>query len=655
MNKFLSALGAGVVDVPVRPLLYTAGAAATAASIYYHVKRGDGKKTSSSDPEVTTEDPVCDQATEPALLQPTVVPQDQLTDAVTEAEEKIQKLVVSNTQLQERVRELEELLCEARRDDMKSKASLTEAVEKQQKAEETLTQLQVEKADLTTQVETQRGKMQDVEKMLSETHRMFDDLMNEYQMKNDEMKKRLIDTEEILKSSMTEAEETLTRLQVEKADLTTQVETLQETVQYLGNLLNETHRCSDDLMNEYQMKNDETEKRLIDAEEILKASLTEVEKKHQKAEETITQLQVEKADLKDHVKTLQGRVQDMGNLLTETDRECDMLMNECECEREAYSNLKSEYEEMKETLMNKEEILKASLTEVEEKHQKAEESITQLQVEKADLTTQVETLQETVQDLETLLSETHIWAAALMNEYQMKNDEMKKRLIDTEEILKASLTEAVEKHQKAEESITQLQVEKADLTTQVETLQETVQDMENLLSETHRMFDDLMNASLTEVMEKHQKAEETLTQLQVEKADLTTQVETLQETVQYLGNLLTETHGCSDDLMNECECEREAYSNLKSEYEEMKETLMNKEEILKASLTEAVEKHQKAEETLTQLQVEKADLTTQVERLRETVQDLGNLFTEAQMECDELRDIFSQKHGVTFRSQEASV
>ncbi|XP_053533752.1 myosin heavy chain, muscle isoform X3 [Ictalurus punctatus] len=577
MNKFLSALGAGVVDVPLRPLLYTAGAAATAAGIYYHVKRGDGKKTSSSDPEVTTEDPVCDRATEPALLQLTEVPQDQLMDTVTEAEEKTQKLLVSNTQLQERVRELEELLCEARRDDMKSKASLTEAVEKHQKAEETITQLQMEKADLTNQVETQRGKMQDVEKLLSETHRMFDDLMNEYQMKNDEMKKRLIDAEEILKFSMTEAEESITQLQMEKADLTNQVETLQETVQYLGNLLNETHRCSDD------------------------------------------------------------------------------LMNECECEREAYSNLKSEYEEMKETLINKEEILKASLTEAEEKHQKAEETITLLQVEKADLTTQVETLQETVQDLETLLSETHIWAAALMNEYQMKNDEMKKRLIDAEEILKASLTEAVEKHHKAEETITQLQMEKADLTNQVETLQETVQDMENLLSETHRMFDDLMNASLTEAVEKHQKAEESITQLQMEKADLTNQVETLQETVQYLGNLLNETHGCSDDLMNECECEREAYSNLKSEYEEMKETLINKEEILKASLTEAEEKHQKAEETITQLQVEKADLTTQVERLRETVQYLGNLFTEAQMECDELRDIFSQKHGVTFRSQEASV
>ncbi|XP_053491414.1 conserved oligomeric Golgi complex subunit 4-like isoform X2 [Ictalurus furcatus] len=77
MNTFLSELGAGVVDGPLRPLLYTARAAATAAGIYYHVKRGDGNET--SDPEVTTEDPVCDRATEPALLQPTEVPQDQLT------------------------------------------------------------------------------------------------------------------------------------------------------------------------------------------------------------------------------------------------------------------------------------------------------------------------------------------------------------------------------------------------------------------------------------------------------------------------------------------------------------------------------------------------------------------------------------------------
>ncbi|KAF4082739.1 hypothetical protein AMELA_G00154980 [Ameiurus melas] len=245
MIKFFTALGAGVVDVPLRPLLYTAGAAATTAGIYYYVKQGDGK-TTTSDPEVTTEDPVCDRPTEPALLKPTEVPQDQLTDAVTEAEEKIQKLVGSNTQLQESVRELEELLWEARRDDMKSKALQAEAEEKHQKAEETITQLEVEKSDLTKQVETLQETVQNLGNLLSETHRECDTLlMNEcerdqeahsiLQAENKKMKKTLMDKEELLKVFLIEAEEkhqkaleTIAQLEVDKSALTKQVETLQD-------------------------------------------------------------------------------------------------------------------------------------------------------------------------------------------------------------------------------------------------------------------------------------------------------------------------------------------------------------------------------------------------------------------------------------------
>ncbi|XP_017344874.1 putative golgin subfamily A member 6-like protein 3 isoform X2 [Ictalurus punctatus] len=265
MNKFLSALDTSVADAPLRPLLYTAGAAATAAGIYYYVKR-DGK-TTTSDSEVTTEDPVCDWATEPALLQPMEVPLDQVTNAVTEAEEKIQKLVMSNTQLEERVRELEELLCEARRDGMKSKASQAEAEEKHQKAEETITQLEEEKSDLTKQ-----GCERDQE---------ADSIL---QVENKKMKKTLMDKEELLKVFLIEAEEkhqkaleTIAQLEVDKSDLTKQLETLQD----MWILLGEAHRECDKL----------------------------------KAEETmLSQLEVVKSDQKDQVS--HGIVQNMEHLLT---------------------------------------------------------------------------------------------------------------------------------------------------------------------------------------------------------------------------------------------------------------------------------------------------------------------------------------------------
>ncbi|KAK3506199.1 hypothetical protein QTP70_018858 [Hemibagrus guttatus] len=74
--------------LPLRPLLLAAGAAAATTGLYAYVTRSEN-----------TEGPV--------------------TEVV---KEQITKLVVSKVQLQNRVRELEELLCQARRDcDLKSK------------------------------------------------------------------------------------------------------------------------------------------------------------------------------------------------------------------------------------------------------------------------------------------------------------------------------------------------------------------------------------------------------------------------------------------------------------------------------------------------------------------------------------------------------
>ncbi|XP_053094244.1 myosin heavy chain, striated muscle-like [Pangasianodon hypophthalmus] len=717
MKELMSLISAGVADLPLRPLLYTAGAAATAAGIYCFIKRGDGEKT--PDPEDTTpsEDPVCDQATEPALVQPVEVPQDQVTDAVTEAEEKIQKLVVSNTQLEDRVRELEELLCEARRDcDMKNKAfereqwahgilqlkhddmkefmkvSLTKAEEKHQKALETIAQVEAEKSDLTDQVETLQGTVQYMWKLLCKTQRKADDLTKEreqereahsiLQAENDVLKKTLIQKEELLKKSIFGV--TILRFKKKKQYSQVQVETLQGTVQYMWKLLCETQRKADDLTKErererdahsiLQAENDELKKTLIQKEELLKVSLAEAEEKHQKAVETNAQLEAEKSDLMYQVETLQGTMQDMGNLLCETHRECDQLTNERDREREAHSILQTENDELKKTLMHKNEFLKVSLTEAVEKHQKAVETIAQLEAEKSDLTYQVETLQGTVQDMGNLLSETHRQCDELTNEcerqreahsiLQAENDQMKETLLHNEEFLKVFLAEAEEKHQKAVETIAQLEAEKSDMTYQVETLRGRVQDMGNLLCESHSQCDKLMNererereahsilqvendemkktliqkeellkVSLAEAEEKHQKAVETNAQLEAKISDLMYQVETLQGTMQDMGNLLYETNRECDELTNR---EREVHSILQAENDEMKKTLIQKEEFLKASLAEAEEKHQKAVETIAQLEVEKSNLTYQVETLRGTVQESGNLLSETHRQCDEL-------------------
>ncbi|TSU37059.1 hypothetical protein Baya_12883 [Bagarius yarrelli] len=113
----------GVADLQLRHLLFATGAAAaaTAAGMYFYVKWSNAEKTSDHKDTTSSQDPVCKQATEQIVLQPSELLQDQMTKPVAVAEEKIKKLVMSNTQLEDRVRELEELLCEAFTDcDIKS-------------------------------------------------------------------------------------------------------------------------------------------------------------------------------------------------------------------------------------------------------------------------------------------------------------------------------------------------------------------------------------------------------------------------------------------------------------------------------------------------------------------------------------------------------
>ncbi|XP_053481290.1 leucine-rich repeat flightless-interacting protein 1-like isoform X2 [Ictalurus furcatus] len=176
------------------------------------------------------------------------------------------------------------------------------------------------------------------------------------------------------------------------------------------------------------------------------SSMAKLEEKHQKAEDSIAQLEVEKANLTNQVEKLRRTVVNMGTMLTETHRECDKLTDEYEHEQEAHSILQKENDEMKETLMHKEELLKVSLPEAEEKHQKAEDSTAQLEVEKANLTNQEYERER----------EAH---SILQNE----DDEMTETLMHKEELLKSSMVKAEKKHQKAVETIAQLEVEKSDL------------------------------------------------------------------------------------------------------------------------------------------------------------------------------------------------
>ncbi|XP_060731495.1 restin homolog [Tachysurus vachellii] len=497
---------------------------------------------------------------------------------------------------------------------------------------ETVHQLEMEKTHLTKHVEKLKGSLEDMEKQLLDKLLQCVELVNEREAhsilhaendemkktithleeKNSEMKKTLIQKEELLKLCLAEGEEkhqkdeeTITQLQKERSDLTKQVEILRDTVEELDKEFFESIREYDKLTNST----------LADAEKDL---------------ETIHQLEMEKAHLTKHVEKLKGSLEDMEKQLLDKLLQCVELVNE----REAHSILQAENDEMKKTithleeknsemkktLIQKEELLKLSQAEGEEKHQKDVETITQLEKERSDLTKQVEILRDTVMELENESFEFD-------REYELMNECEREwevhSLLHTEynEIKKLSQAEGEEKHQNDVETITQLQKERCDLTNQVEILRDTVEELDKEFVESIIEYDELTNATLADA----EKDLETIHQLEMEKTRLTKHVEKLKGSLEDMEKQLLDKLMQCVELVNE----REAHSILHAENDEMKKTITQ-------SQAEGEEKHQNDVETITQLQKERSDLTKQVEILRDTVEELDKEFFESIREYDEL-------------------
>ncbi|KAK3543884.1 hypothetical protein QTP70_030263 [Hemibagrus guttatus] len=578
--------------------------------------------------------------------------------------------------------EYEEMMETLKNSEKLLKVSLAEAEEKYQKAVRTISQLENEKSNLMYQVGTLKDTVEELEEVQAELRKDHDEIMDEYdqlwathnilQAKHKDTEEKLIICEELIIVEKLESHHAIKMERDElKKTLTSNKKLLKECERD-----QEAHRL---LKSEYE----EMRETLKNSEKLLKVSLAQAVEKHQKDVETITQLEKEKFNLTDQVKTLQDTVQDLGSQLCDTRLRCDELKIECERDQEAHRRLKSEYEEMKETLKNSEKLLKVSLAEAVEKHQKDVETITQLEKEKFNLTDQVKTLQDTVEDLGSQLCDTRLRCDELKIKYERVQEahrrlkscchKIKETVINVKKFMKVSLAEAEEKHQKDVETITQLEKEKSNLTDQVKTLQDTVEDLGSQLCDTRLRCDELkiecerdqeahrllksgykemiktvknikrfMKVSLVDAEEKHQKDVETITKLEKEKFNLTDQVKTLQDTVEDLGSQLCDTHLWCDELKNECERDQEAHRRLKSEYEETIKTVKNVKRFMKVSLVEAEEKHQKALETITKLEKEKSNLMYQVGTLKDIREELEYVQTELCEKRDKIMDEYTR-------------
>ncbi|XP_052414978.1 leucine-rich repeat flightless-interacting protein 2 isoform X7 [Carassius gibelio] len=89
----------------------------------------------------------------------------------------------------------------------------------------------------------------------------------------------------------------------------------------------------------------------------MKDSLVEVEEKYRKAMVSNAQLDNEKTNLMYQVDTLRDTLMELEEFLCETRRECEEKSRDFERERHAHNVLKFQFEEMKETLKQSEELL----------------------------------------------------------------------------------------------------------------------------------------------------------------------------------------------------------------------------------------------------------------------------------------------------------
>ncbi|GAA6084449.1 golgin subfamily A member 6-like protein 22 isoform X4 [Tachysurus ichikawai] len=534
MAKFISLFKETVADLSLRPLLLAAGVAATAAVIHYYFNRDDGDKTAADAEDKTVlEDPSYDRTTEPALVRPTEVVQDQMI----EPEMKIQKLAVSNHQLENRTRE---------------------------------------KKDIATELENRVREQEDRARELEDSVR------------------ELVDTTIELEDSVRELVDTTIELEDREKELEDRVRQLEDRVRELE----DRARDKGDRARQLEDRERELDDRARDQED----TVIEMEDRARQVEDRARELEDREIELEDRLREQENRAREL------EDREIELEDREIELEdrlREQENRVR-ELENRERELEEREIELEDRVRDQEDTAIELEDTAIELENRERELEDRERELEDRARELEDRGTERESWRT---ERESWRNYSF-------------SLADDEERHQKVIQTITELMEEKNNLEHQVETLTHMVEDSEKKIYDTCLQWRKRENGSLAQAEERHQKTVENISQLEKEKCKLRKQVTTMRDTVTDLGYKLYEAHLHRDKLINRRETERQAHRILQVENDELKTALMHKEELLKVSLSEAEEKHQKAVENIIQLEEEKSDMTNQVETLRDTIQDI---------------------------------
>ncbi|XP_053503891.1 leucine-rich repeat flightless-interacting protein 2-like [Ictalurus furcatus] len=475
-------------DLPLRPLLYAAGAAAAAAGVYYYIKkRGDGERTVEPADTTLTEDPVQTQLP--------------LVDSLLDPGLMSDRDGVSVTQ----------------------------------------TDRAVPQSDMMAQMNTLRGSVQQLEEELSETHRLFDKITREREREQEE--------HSLLKSKYNEMRETLQQ----RNELLKEYEQEQEAHSILNSLCD----C---------MSNNEKS---------LKVSLAEAEKKYEQAMESNDQLENEKSDLLSQMNILQSSVKQLEEELTETQKMHVEITNDYEILQCVYKYMISRYNSMEYRLNEKIDSLRATVALAEMKYQEVVESNDNLNNRNSELITQVNEMQRVMNELEQQHASAQRTFHEITRENERKDQELRKLYStqkDMQDIVFKDYEALCQTHTTMISQNNELKEQHEELLKECERQREA---HDILRSQYEKMKDNLSDnekslmATLAEAVATHEQALESNAQLEKEKVDLMYHVHKLRGTVQQLEEMLYEANITCNMIMQDLERAGDAYSILKSQYEDI--------------------------------------------------------------------------------------
>ncbi|KAG7314467.1 hypothetical protein KOW79_021770 [Hemibagrus wyckioides] len=525
--------------------------------------------------------------------------------SVSEAEEKSQKGEVSGSLLdsersilEEQVREVEEVLCEAEREsERKHKLYETELNLRKRVQSE----YKQKKEKFNQETRSLRVALNEAEWKYEQAMEFSAQLENS-SLKECEREKEAHSVLKVDQMTSTHHEELLQGIQakatelyreshdhLKREELKNEVNKLRESVQQLERELSESCRKCEEIKRECER--DQEHHSVLKCDQMTSTHLLELVSQAEAEEkfEYTAQLENENSDLKSQVNTLQDTVQGLRSLIAETHRKCEKTKKEHKVTEGILQFVETRARKRERFLIQKRKSIQESLDERERKYMEMVKIDTRLRydlrdiwdkiaksnAEKNSLKEKVQVTRRTLeQRTQELVRKTHQLAQIdpnwkCLNETVMKDHEAE---CLAHGLLKVQYSEMKQQHDKLEEDNEQLREAYSTLESQYEELKH--HHGSQMECEREQEAHHVQNVQCHEMKESSSHTEESV------------RVDRQQSSVQQAEEKLTAIRRKCGEIKRERKREREDYNLLKARCQQMEETLQEYEELLKTHCTD---------------------------------------------------------------------